>query len=144
MGYDLYSVETGMHFRANIFGMNKLRLVMADAGVALGAASESDHNVFTAVGPIGKPAKQQKANLGSCFCSNDGWVVTSNECNHIASCLGKWMVKGKISLDLGGTDNVDTTGYAPSADFSFDDMRFVQSFIAYCRGCIDEGGFKVH
>jgi len=121
MGYDLYGVVDGRYFRANIWGMGRLRNVMIDAKVDLAADSKSPGNLSIAA--YYAESGGAKPSLGDCFCTNDGWVVTAEECKHIAEQLGKWLVKGELPLE---------------------DMLFVQSFTAYCRGCVDQEGFTVH
>lgn len=154
MGYDMYMVESknedSSYFRANIWGMGILRSAMKEAQVLdleyedpgwpeiKRLANESDETYYDRVDDAHDPirgfrsASEKLVPVGK-FCSNDGWVVTPEECEIIANGLDT--VKGFTHRGYMSDPIIIEAGS--------ENLVFVKEFADYCRRAAKHGGFKV-
>ncbi len=155
MGYDMYVVdksgnEDKDYFRANIWGMQILRAAMkavdvldleteAPAFVKADGAEESEDDgekwqeanahvlAFSSPEPNKVPIVK--------FCSNDGWVVTAEECKIIGDALAT-IDKPIVYTD--GWDNKEVSIFKDA-----DDWQFIKNFGEFCLHASSHGGFTV-
>lgn len=149
MGYDCYTVEKEEYFRANIWGMKFLRKMMKLAGVDF----DTEETRYC------KPEEDDEGNVcqhsqvGSlylCFCSNDGWHVTPENCRHIAEKLQNFTLpldEDHPERDMLAwiTDEKEKQRILalPRKPITDDDREFVNNFIEFCVKAADQGGFYV-
>ncbi len=135
------------YFRANIWGMQKLRAAMEEVGVL---DWDADYGEFPSYDPPEdadeeaeeaydkehekrcEPIKSQGSSKpdmvpGFKFCSNDGWIVTPDECLIIAK-----------KLLSRSTDNEKTC-----EDVIEENREFEREFAEYCQHAASQGGFSV-
>lgn len=128
MGYDMYQGRdgNGQYFRLNIWGMGEYREVMERHGMV-------DWSVDPPPDPEDWDDDEQRLRwqtdvpaktfgiAGYKLCSNDGWLVTPEECR---SALAAWeSSENKVNETLD--------------DYWFSWLRFIE-------GAIEAGGFRVY
>lgn len=145
MGYDM-SCMSGIdcdesYFRANIWGMQTLRTAMKAVNIL---DFNCDHPKFPVRPRDGNDFSSYDKELIKVrsftskikglipvqkFCSNDGWIVTPEECNIIFEALSRILDKNDIlcSKIMEEYNNYD----------------FVKMFADYCKHAVECGGFEV-
>ena len=138
MGYDMYTKEEGEYFRANISGMSLLRGIMRECGVEGSAVSlrECESN------PETLEVQKIEGSLFSCFGSNDGWLISPEECRHIAERLeaGGFGPEGTGYRHWDIKDGEFVTVYT---EFTGEDRQYAKEFADYCKKAASLGGFYV-
>ena len=136
MGYDMYTKEQGEYFRANVWGMGMLRSAMARCGVQSGPVVERELELDLGTGE----RRTLQGDLYSCFCSNEGWLVTPEECSHIAECLQR--DSDSLSSYFGVT--IENNEFIrKEMELESDDRELIKEFAEYCRKAAGQGGFYV-
>lgn len=151
MGYDMYAVRAnklhgdGTYHRANIWGMGMLRSVMSAANVLDWNAQHEPWGSFKEDDRKGQKqnarvrafrSKDKNLVPGDKFCSNDGWIITPEECLLIANGLDRLLRNPKritYTVYLDGTKILTK-----------EEREYVQKFSNFCRRSALLGGFKVY
>lgn len=140
MGYDLYTKEQAPdgkgYFRANIWGMSMLRQAMQSCEV------ESQPETMREIEPDNETGEPQAllGDLWSCFSSNDGWLVTPEECRYIAD---KLQGNGPSFERYRGWDTKGGELVPTMQEVTVADQKYIQEFAAFCEKAASLGGFYV-
>jgi leucyl-tRNA synthetase len=126
------------YFRLNIWGMSRARNLLYEYGMAYD--SDSDH--FSEDGVVVDPRTSPLATAGvqdgvpgiaiHKLCSNDGWIVTPEEC---LGALAQWRIYCKEhGLDLRHAPETPDDG----------PVDWWQDFLAFLASSAEHGGFAVY
>ncbi len=99
-------------------------------GILLNTGAAKDPNAFTT--PGWEPTKDS-VDLYK-FKSNDGWLITPEECRHIASRLRKFVAENEVGSYLSFFDDDP-----PKEEVE----GWLTSFADYCENAAENEGFKV-
>jgi hypothetical protein len=120
------------YYRLNIFGMQEMREYMDRVRILDWSngkpypgneATEEEYEAY-----LNQQSEQTGMVLGKKFCSNDGWLITTAECNIIAGMLDLFVTKTTWNLD----------------DEEEKDIRdWLKGWIDFNRRAAKHGGYRV-
>lgn len=128
--YEAMCLADTTYFRLNIWGMREMRSLMDDLGALrhndAALPDFDDPDVLQAFGEgVGIEARK--------LCSNDGWLVTEEECDSAASVWEALVPEQRAEFCV-----------ADDAEASADKLAWVERWFSWLRVCSRRGGFRVY
>jgi len=161
MGYDMTAVKDHeVYFRANISGMQFLRTVIGIANVDM--TKKVRH---TERAEKGEKPYSRKGDILTCFSTNDGWHVTSEDCKELATkvatvqagqllpdpvpdpamqaLVGKLVEAGMAPTQAPQFEQEMARGPLSGHHITREEKAYIDEFAKFCEKSVTLGGFHV-